>query len=254
MAWRNRLIALGLASALLPTPALAADHLDGSATGVKADASTDINDVYTWMSTDGSKIYLIMTVSPAADKAAAKFSTAAWYVFHTASRANFLATQATPTDVVCGFDATQKISCWVGSGNTNFVYGDASSTNGISSADGKVKVFAGVRKDHFFFNLDGFNSVRTVVKNRDMTTAVTLDSNGCAKMSAVAPTNANGLTTGETLAVRQQLQRAPGGAAGSAVDFFANLNTLAIVMEIDKSLLTPGGTMFSVWGGTHKKM
>ena len=251
MAWRNRLIALGLASALLPTPALAADHLDGSATGVQADKSTDINDVYSWMSTDGTKIYLIMTVSPAADKAVAKFSTAAWYVFHTASRANFLAMQATPTDVVCGFnsDPAQKISCWVGSGNTNFVYGDATAAAGISSADGKIKVFAGARKDHFFFNLDGFNAVRTIVKTR--TPAVTLDANGCAAVSAG---NAMGLTATETMAVRNQLQRANGGAAGSAVDFFAQLNTLAIVVEIDKTLLTPGGPTFSVWGGTHKRM
>src|SRR5262249_15226795 len=113
MAWKNSLIALGLASVLLPAPAaIAADHLDGAA--VKMDASTDINDVYTWMSSDGSKVYLIMTVSPNADKTTAKFSNAAWYVFHTGSRATLLTQSFTPIDVICGFDSNQIINCWVG--------------------------------------------------------------------------------------------------------------------------------------------
>jgi hypothetical protein len=251
MAWKNRLLAIGLASALLPVQAaIAADHLDGSATGVKADAATDINDVYAWISPDGTKVNLIMTVSPAANAATAKFSNSAYYVFHTASRQNFLAMQSTPTNIICSFDAMQKISCWVGTGNANFIYGDASSTSGLVSSNGKMKVFAGPRKDHFFFNLDGFNAVRTIVKNRQATTPITLDGNGCAGMSGA---NAMGLNVTETQAVRNQLQRAPGGAAGSATDFFRNLNTLAIVLEIDKTMLVNGGNIISVWGGTHKK-
>ena len=63
------LCALGLAAALPPTgPALAADHRDGDF--VLADPSTDINDVYTWMSADASKVYLAMTVFPAANAGA----------------------------------------------------------------------------------------------------------------------------------------------------------------------------------------
>lgn len=250
MAWKNRLLAIGLVSSLLPAQAaLAADHLDGSATGVKADASTDINDVYAWISTDGTKVNLIMTVSPAANAATAKFSNSAYYVFHTASRSSFLSQQFSPTNIICSFDAAQKISCWVGTGNANFIYGDASATSGLVSPNGKIKVFAGPRKDHFFFNLDGFNAVRTAVKARHATLPITLDANGCALASG---TNANGLTTAQTAAVRTQLASAPGG--GTATDFFKNLNTLAIVMEIDKSLLTSGGSILSVWAATHKKM
>lgn len=226
--------ALGLAVSLLPAaPALAADHLDGAS--VKQDPSTDINDVYSWMSTDRTKVYLAMTVFPAADKATAKFSTAAYYVFHTTSRTGNGA--ATPTDVVCGFDAAQKISCWVGSA-TNFVSGDASNTAGISSADGKVKVFAGVRKDHFFFNLDGYNQVRTNVKGA--AAALTFNANGCPTAPVAALT-----------AQRTQLAQSPAG--GAATDFFANLNTLAIVLEVDTALLTPGGTLLSVYAATHRK-
>jgi hypothetical protein len=255
MKWKLGFMAVGLAAALQAPVANAADHLDGSTTGVKADASTDINDVYSWMSSDGKYVNLIMTVSPAADKNTAKFSTAANYVFHTASRSAFSSMQATPLDIICQFDATQNISCWVGD-NTNFVSGNANTTAGLSSADGKIKVYAGPRKDHFFFNLDGYNQVRTCVK---ATTPVpTPDAKGCFAMSG---TNAGGLTTAQTMAIRTQLAKAPPPAGvntctgtGNPVDFFANLNTLAIVMQIDLTLLNKGGKYVSVWGATHKKM
>src|SRR5258708_6295472 len=134
------LLALGMAASLLPAaPALAADHLDGAA--VKDDASTDINDVYSWMSTDKSKVYLAMTVFPNAPKATAKFSNAAYYVFHTNSRAAATSTTDVKVDVTCSFDASQKISCWVGDATT-FVYGDASATAGISNTGNNVKVYA----------------------------------------------------------------------------------------------------------------
>ena len=229
------LFALGMAAALQSPTVQAADHRDGAS--VLTDPSTDINDVYSWMSTDGTKVYLAMTVFPAADKTNSKFSTAAYYVFHTASRATFGATQVMPVDVVCGFDAGQYISCWVG-GNSTFVYGNANVTTGVSNAANTVKVYAGARKDHFFFNLAGFNTVRTTVKNN--VGALTLNANGCPTAPAATLT-----------AQRTQLGQAPGG--GAATDFFAPLNTLAIVLEIDKTLLNTGGGFMSVWGGTYRK-
>lgn len=241
MAWKNSLIALGLASALLPaSAALAADHRDGAA--VLTDPSTDLNDVYAWVSPDGSKVNLIMTAFPAANKDTAKFSTAAYYVFHTASRPMVLAPQGTvPVDIICSFDAAQMISCWVGD-NTHFVSGNANNTSGITSSDGKIKVYAGVRKDHFFFNLDGFEDVRSLVKMRNGVMPIQVDANGCV----------NNLTAGEITAIQTQLRMTSKGTA-PPVDFFKNLNALAIVMQVDKALLTSGGSILSVWAGTHKK-
>lgn len=240
---KNYVLALALGAALVPSVTNAADHLDGAA--VKTDAATDINDVYTWMSADGSKIYLAMTVFPQATTAS-KFSDQAWYVFHTVSRAQFVTATQTPLDIICGFEAagTQNISCWFGS-SANFLYGDASATAGLTPAAssplaGKVKVFAGLRSDHFFFNLDGYNNVRGKVKAA--APGLTFDTNGCP---AIPAATAGMLRTNLT-------QNAAGNAAGT--DFFASLKTLAIVMEIDKTLLTSGGSLFSVWGGTHKKM
>lgn len=234
------LFALGMAAALQSPSVQAADHRDGAS--VLTDPSTDINDVYSWMSSDGTKVYLAMTVFPAADKTNSKFSTAAYYVFHTTSRATFGATQVTPVDVVCGFDSAQYVSCWVGN-NSTFVYGSANATAGISNAANTIKVYTGARKDHFFFNLDGYNRVRANVKANVMTLVAASNAAGCPTGAGVAAT----LT-----AQRMQLGQNP--TAGLPVsDFFAPLNTLAIVLEIDKTLLNKGGGFMTVWGGTYRK-
>jgi hypothetical protein len=240
MNWKNGILALGLGAALLPAQAaIAADHLDGAA--VKTDPTTDINDVYSWMSADGTKVYLAMTVFPAATTAA-KFSNAAYYVFHTASRADFLNQTMVPKDIICSFDATQKISCWFGD-STNFVYGDASATTGLTGLGGKVKIFAGLRKDHFFFNLDGFNNARATIKQRNMTTPITLGANGCP----------NNISMAEQTLIVNQLKTSMATGMGAPTNFFANLNTLAIVLEVDKTMLNGGGPILSVWGATVKK-
>lgn len=231
------LCALGLAAALPASgPALAADHRDGDF--VLADPSTDVNDVYTWMSSDGQKVYLAMTVFPFANATMSKFSTAGLYVFHTASRATFGATTVTPLDIVCSFDQAQRISCWVGD-NTNFVSGDASYVAGVSNAANTIKVFAGPRKDHFFFNLDGFNRARGLVRNG--AGGLTFNADGCPTAPAATLNMVAGALS----------QNSAGGTP--AVDTFRTANTLAIVLEIDKGLLNKGGGFISVWGGTHRK-
>src|SRR4051812_1770566 len=128
--------------------ARSADHLDSPAT--KADPTVDIDDLYAFM--DGSNLVLAMTVFPAATTGA-KFSDKVQYVIHTSSGAAFGNTTASE-DVICTFDAAQKIQCWAGT--DAYVTGDASAASGLASADGKFKVFAGLRADPFFFNLDGF--------------------------------------------------------------------------------------------------
>lgn len=227
-----------MAMSLLPAaPALAADHRDGAS--VDVDASTDINDVYAWVDSGGQSIYLAMTVFPVAAKTS-KFSNSAYYVFHTTSRAN-AAGAATPLDITCGFDnsAVQNISCWVGD-STNFIYGDASGAAGLTANN--ITVFAGPRKDHFFFNLAGYNQVRANVTAAVAAKALTFNADGCPTMPAATLT-----------AQATQLGRAPGGGAGSAQDFFLPLNTLAIVLKIPVTVVNKGGPLMSVWAGTYRK-
>ncbi|HEY6461058.1 MAG TPA: DUF4331 family protein [Polyangiaceae bacterium] len=209
--------------------ALSADHQDGPAT--TSEPPADLNDVYTWM--DGSNVILAMTVYPAAPTGA-QFSDNVQYVFHTASAASGLGATADPVDVIATFDATQKIQLWVGT--SEYVTGDASSTSGLASADGKVKVFAGLRADPFFFNLDGFK--QTAADVQAAAGSLSFNEAGCPTLDK---------NTSNTLVT--QLATAPDG--GAPVNHFATFNGLAIVVAVDKSLLTKGGPYMTMWSGTY---
>jgi len=219
-----------MAASLIATvrTARSADHLDAPA--VKADPTVDLNDLYAWV--DGGRFVLALTSFPAAT-AASKFSNVVQYVVHTQSGAAYGNTTASE-DLICTFDTAQKISCWLGT--DEYVTGDASGTAGLSSADGKLKVFAGLRADPFFFNLDGFKHTQTTVEGAGPLAA---DLAGC-------PT----LDPATAAVLRSQLQSSPDG--GPAADFFANLNGLAIVASIDKTLVTKGGPIVSAWASTHR--
>jgi hypothetical protein len=224
-----------LTAVVSPRLARSADHRDGPA--VKADPSTDINDVYSFM--DGNNAVFVMTVFPVAD-ANSKFSDAAAYVLHTESAAAFGAT-SNPLDIICSFDAAQKIQCWAGD---EYATGDAaaaSSAAGVASTSGKMKVFAGRRADPFFFNLEGFNDTRKFVVDNaaGLQDAGVFNAKGCPQ-----------LDTDTSNAVIAKLQGTDGGAAQ---DFFKPLNTLAIVVSIDKTLVTKGGKLVTVWASTNKK-
>jgi hypothetical protein len=251
---------IALACALAAAPALAADHGDGTPTALNVpDASSDITDVYTWMA-DANHINLVMDVFPNA-AAGSKFSNVVQYVFHTQSKASLLAATSTPATVICTFDATQKISCWVLDSTKKvieYVNGDPSATAGLASTDGKMRVFAGLRDDPFFFNLAGFRKATATVAGAiahgvDATNGpiTALDANGC-------PT----LTAGAQGAVVTQLKQSSTG--GAPLDFFAKGgaatpndqpftgNVLSIVITLDKTLINTGGPVVGVWGSTNK--
>jgi len=226
-------VPLALAVLTAASASFAADHTDGPA--AKADPAADITDVYSWV--DGNNVILVMDVNPFAT-ATSKFSDKVQYVFHTESQMTFGADKATASDVICTFDATQKISCWVG--KDDYVTGDASATAGLDSKSGKVKVFAGLRDDPFYFNLDGFHAVEAAVEKSG---PFMFDAAKCPK---VDPGTSMALVT----ALRTDPKSMPPG--GVAKDAFAGANVTSIVLSIDKSLLNKGGPVMSVWGSTNK--
>ncbi len=227
-------LAVGLLVVAAPRlGARAADHADGPA--VSADPSADITDVYAWMSPDAGTMYLVMDLVRDATPAS-KFSDSAQYVFHTTSRAKFGDPASPEVDVICDFAASQRIRCWAG--NSEFVTGDASNTNGITSKDGRMRVFAGLRNDPFFFNLAGFKETGKDVA--DAASGLTFDPAGCPQLD---PATATALVT--------QLETAPGG--GPPVDNFAHFNVLSIAVAIDKSVVTQNGPIVGVWGSTNRK-
>jgi Domain of unknown function (DUF4331) len=235
---RKPLIRLGVGACVVAAAAgiavklWAADHKDGPA--VTADPSADITDLYAWMSSDKTKVNLVMDVYPNAP-AGSKFSDQVLYVFHLNSSAGYGMT-ATETKIICGFNVAQTITCWVGSSEE--VTGDASATAGLTSTSGKTKVFAGLRDDPFFFNLTGFKATAAAVAAA--APSLTFDGSGCPALDA---TTATALVT----------QLAHGTAGAPPANDFAGQNVQSIVIQVDTSLVTPGGKILGIWASTNAR-
>jgi uncharacterized protein DUF4331 len=240
LAFLGGALGLGLGALFIAHTTLAADHLDSPAT--IADPMADIADVYAWMTTDGTKVNLAMTVSPG-DPGTRHFDASTQYVWHVSSLSQFGAPNATETKVICTFASDTSIQCWVG--DKDYVKGDPSATSGLTSADGKIKVFAGRRSDPFFFNLNGF---KDAVAGVEMTAVTAATAGGCPHITAA---QGSGLRAAlDEQAVGSARTHAP--CDGSDVDCFKKLDVMAIVLQVDKSLLNQGtNTLVKVWGSTH---
>ncbi len=226
-------LAAGVAGALMliAVKLQAADHAEAPA--VKAAPDADITDVFAWMSPDGSKVDLIMDWFPNAPPTS-KLAANVLFVFHVNSKASFAASTATETQVICGFDASENLSCWVGT--ADYVTGAKSTT--LTSSSGKVKAFAGIKDDPFFINGAGVGGAIMTVQGAKA--ALQFDAAGCPTVDAAT-----------SMALVTQLRTGAGGAAPSNV--FAGQKIQTIVLEIDKSLLTSGGPILGVWGSTNHR-
>lgn len=232
----TRLTAAALLTlALFAHTALAADHRDGP--GVRADPAADINDVFVWMSPDAQRVYFATTVFPFAAEGA-RFSDSVQYLIRTASGPAFGQAGDDEVVIACTFDGAeqQQVTCRVGDTDT-VASGDASQPAGLSSADGRLRVFAGLRNDPFFFNLNGFNRTAEIVVGA--AAGLQFDDAGCPALDA--PTSQLLVT---------QLQTEPDGSA--VTDEFLGANTLAIVLSVDKALLTANGPIVAAWGATNR--
>src|SRR5262245_39812913 len=97
---------------------IGADHFDGP--GVLEDPATDIADVYAWMSTDATKVNLVLDIT------AARFSDAVQYVFQLESSAAF-GQKGTEQNLICQFSVDQTVQCWLTSpSGEEYASGDAS--------------------------------------------------------------------------------------------------------------------------------
>jgi hypothetical protein len=233
----NRTLAvLGAGALMLATAARAADHTDGPA--ASRDPAADITDVLAWMSPDAGDVYLAMNLVRNATPAS-RFSDQVQYVFHTTSQTAYGAPPAAEINVICTFNEDQSIQCWAG--DEEYVTGDASTPAGIRSDSGKLRVFAGLRQDPFFFNLRGFQAVGAAVAGAIEGGGLSADAAGCP---ALDEATASALVT--------QLQTAPGG--GPAVDDFLSLNVLSIVVAVDKAVLAATDhSIIGVWASTNRQ-
>ncbi|HUS27922.1 MAG TPA: DUF4331 family protein [Kofleriaceae bacterium] len=236
----------------------AADHADAPALATQPMA--DLNDVYTWMTTDGTKVNLALTVSPFDNLAEAAnmtrhFGPTVTYAFHITSRPGFQMA-GTESKIICKFADDTHGECWVtDSANkvVDYVTGDLSGANGRISATGKFRVFAGRRSDPFFFNLGG---VRSAVAAAEGVCA------GACPPSTVGATDASGcmkVSKGQGDALRGAIGTKPATDLTSTpcddtanIDCFIDANVMAIVIQIDKDeLLHDTDKLLSVWASTH---
>lgn len=246
------------AAAFYGSPLRAADHLDGANVKLAANTMADINDVYTWMTSDGAKVNLALTVSPADDGTRA-FGPSIQYVFHIEQHPGF-GMAGTETKIICSFVNNMTGQCWVVNKDgaaVDYVTGDFSVVSGRASASDKFRVFAGRRSDPFFFNLTGFLTAKQTVNDANVTAT---NAQGC-------PTHIGGvpIANATTSAIRTQLQAEPTatspGVVGAPVpgpcpageeDCYADLNVMAIVIQVDKGLvIDPANKIVSVWASTH---
>ncbi len=213
----------------------AADHSDSPA--AIAEPTADLADLYAWMNSDASKLNLVMTLPGGA----MEFSDAVTYVFHVNSATGYQEDQ-TETPITCKFYKADGIECWAGDA---YVEGDPSNVAGLANDEGTLKVFAGLRDDPFFFELQGFQAVAQTV--REVTPALieddAFDEAGCPSLDSATRTE-----------LATQLQSGPkeDDMFTDPSNTFAGADVLAIAVEIDKSLVNTGGDILSVWASTHR--
>jgi hypothetical protein len=261
---------LGLIALLHSPITQAADHLDAAA--LATNPMADINDVYAWNAADGDTI-LAMTVSPL-DDATRNFGPSVQYVFHLTRYPKIpesVAEIATgvQSQVICTFKSNTDGSCWVIGPDKkvlDYVTGDLSATAGKESVGGKLRVFAGRRSDPFFFNLAGFLTAQAKMEyacGGGTAKAPCPGALGTGDDAAGCPSQLTVVSTGPVASDLSEQQLGPTTTDPTSTlgpfpcstttkDCFAGRNVMAIVVQVDKALITTSASpVLSVYGSTH---
>lgn len=204
----------------------AADHLDTPT--VIADPAADIADLYAWMSPDGRRLNMAMTL------VADRFSDRLQYVFHVDSGARFGETSAT-TSIVCRFDAGNAAECWAG--DADHARGDASSALGLEGRKRRFRMFAGLRDDPFFNNVKGFRAALGIA-DAALRAGATADAAGCPSFDeATSRAIFDGWTHTD---------------GGPATDFLVGWKSASLVISVDLDVVDRGGDLLAVWSGIYR--
>jgi len=223
-------VLVAVATAALIGRARASDHQDTPE--VELSPRMDVNDVYAFPGSSDSRIVLVMTTSSPltpGQTTTASFDPDLLYqikIDNTGDAVEDLVIQVTFE----GTGANQRVNvrgpvvpAMTGM-RTKLVTGGPSLSGGFNAVFGAptgIQVFAGPRDDPFFLDLEQF--FRIIPDRKPVS--------GALSQLPDAPT---------ATAFRP---------AGSAVDYLAGVNTLAIVLELPEILLTAGATpRIGVWG------
>jgi Domain of unknown function (DUF4331) len=158
----QRLVKLALVAGtalalMLPTAALAADHLDGPA--VSANGAIDINDLYVFEAADPANTVLTFTVNPAAGNiSGTDFDPAAVYSILVDTDGDAAEDMTYTIDFEDVVDGTQAYT--VSLDGTPIATGATNSEIAIETGG---MVWAGLVDDPFFFDLEGFQQLKSTL-------------------------------------------------------------------------------------------
>ena len=222
---KGSLIGLTAAAlALAATRAGASDHLDTRT--VIEDPRADIGDLYAWMSPDGRRLNLAMTI------VGHSFSGQLTYAFHIDSGRKVGATSAT-ANIECRFDRAGLTTCVMD--KEDFLHGAADRPGGIEGRNGHFRVFAGLRDDPFFNNVKGTREAYQVAL-RALKSGAAVDRANCP---ALGRSVANALL--------DQWRHTDGGPA---TNFLAGWTPASIVVSVELDEVNRGGPLLAVWATT----
>lgn len=225
----STLVAAAITAAVAsgPDSASAADHLDAPGlTPPGGNTQLDLTDVYAWRAKNGNTVlaFNVNGASKPGDKPVfasgvptVGSSKGVSYNLNVDSNGDAVAdVKLAVTFGKPDADGVQDLTVWR-NGKSILVGQSTAPGKKVVTVNraGKVKAFAGLREDPFFFDLDGFINILAALdddKTNDDKSLV-----GCK-----APRN----------------------------DFFAGLNVSAIVIELPPSLLTAGSSKIGVWATT----
>ena len=217
------LVSLALA-VLLATTVRASDHLDSPST--VANPQADIGDVYAWMSTDGRRLNLALTIQ------GHTFSDKLLYAIHVDSGSAFGQTTAS-SSISCRFSAATAVNCNLD--DTDSVAGDPTGPVGIHGRAHRLRVYAGLRDDPFYNNVKGLLAAYQVASGA-VKNGAAVDAAGCAHFDE--PT------------ARLILDRMSHTDGGPAQNLLHNWSVSAIVVSVDLEAVAKGGKLLAVWGST----
>src|SRR4051812_4139697 len=225
---RGRLLAAGIVALLSPAAVMpighASDHLDSPAN--VANPAADIGDVYAWISPGARRLNLAMTIQ------GHSFSSRVQYALHIDS-GRVLGRTSASTSIECRFGAANAIQCELGKADS--ASGDPTEPAGLEGRNHRFRVYAGLRDDPFYNNIKGLLGAYQAASDATKRGAV-VDAAGCAHFDEAT-----------TRSIRDQMVHTEGGPPQN---FLANWSVSAIVLTVDLSAVSTGGTLLAVWGTT----
>jgi len=210
----------------------AADHGDLTEAAARGEPSSDVADVYAWISNDTTRLNMVLTVHPDAARDA-WFSTEVVYAVAVSSSPALGEPQAVTT-ISCQFVDTASIECWAGD---DYVLGDPRDPSGIFSDEGHLRVFAGLRDDPFFLEAGGFDAALDTLA-AGMEGGAFDVVNGCPRLDEAQRAEVRGLLVS-------------GENGADASNSFAGQDVLALVLQVDKAVLATNGPILGVWASTY---